>query len=262
MPRQGHISPECQLIINLHLDGLNVTQIVERIGCGRGKVYSTLSRHGYVPNGKPVFDWAAIQAYYDEGNSLRGCMARFGMSSRTLTLAVRKGLLKTRDTSTAMKLGIKLGKIVRPVATPEYRKGLSEHAKRRGLGGQTNYYHYQYRGIHMDSQWEVDVAIWLDEHQIEWQRGRHLVFDWVDQQGESHRYYPDFYLPAFGVYLDPKNPYLIKKDRFKIEAVIKTHGIQIIWGSKDDVLAHLQSLYASVAHSVEHLSSTQGAAGS
>lgn len=109
-------------------------------------------------------------------------------------------------------------------------------------GGETNYRRYRYKDILMDSQWEVDIAMWLDERQVEWRRDRKMVFRWNDVDGKSRRYHPDFYLPAYDVYLDPKNKYLIEKDRFKIETVMKTHGIQIIWGLKDDVIAALSTL--------------------
>lgn len=109
-------------------------------------------------------------------------------------------------------------------------------------GGETNYKRYRYKGILMDSQWEVDVATWLDEHEVSWVRDRKMIFRWTDPAGKSRRYHPDFYLPKFDLYLDPKNKYLIEKDRFKIETVIKTHGIRIIWGLLDDVLKQLESL--------------------
>lgn len=43
------------------------------------------------------------------------------------------------------------------------------------------------------------------------------------KNGNSHRYYPDFYLPEFNIYLDPKNDYLINypSKRFGITDVEK-----------------------------------------
>lgn len=109
-------------------------------------------------------------------------------------------------------------------------------------GGETNYKRYRYKDVTMDSQWEVDIAIWLDERQIEWCRDKRMVFSWQDPEGKQRRYHPDFFLPAFNVYLDPKNKYLIGQDRFKIETVMKTHGIHIIWGLKEDVITSLEAL--------------------
>lgn len=34
-----------------------------------------------------------------------------------------------------------------------------------------------------------------------------------DDDGKQRRYVPDFYLPKYDLYLDPKNDYLIKKIR-------------------------------------------------
>lgn len=109
-------------------------------------------------------------------------------------------------------------------------------------GGETNYRHWRYKDIAFDSSWEVEIAKWLDEHGIAWQRSRQLVFWWTDGDGKRRRYYPDFYLPTYNLYLDPKNKYLIGKDRFKIEAVQREHAIKIVWGLKDDILQHLKSL--------------------
>lgn len=109
-------------------------------------------------------------------------------------------------------------------------------------GGETNYRRYRYNEVLMDSQWEVDIAIWLDENKIVWRRDRKMTFRWTDPEGTRRRYHPDFYLPAYDVYLDPKNKYLIEKDRFKIEAVMKEHDIKIIWGLKEDVFIGLRSL--------------------
>lgn len=113
-------------------------------------------------------------------------------------------------------------------------------------GGETNYRRYRYKGILMDSQWEVDIAQWMDERGVEWKRDKKMVFRWLDEVGKSRRYHPDFYLPAYDIYLDPKNKYLIEKDRFKIETVMKTHGIKIVWGLKEDVISHLELLFASL----------------
>lgn len=120
-------------------------------------------------------------------------------------------------------------------------------------GGETNYRRYRYKGVLMDSQWEVDIAQWMDERGVEWKRDKKMFFRWLDESGKSRRYHPDFYLPAFDIYLDPKNKYLIEKDRFKIETVMKTHGIKIVWGLKDDVIEALEALHQSQAINHPHV---------
>ena len=49
---------------------------------------------------------------------------------------------------------------------------------------------------------------------VEWERP--IPLNWMDSEGVKHRYYPDFYLPEYNIYLDPKNSYLMKKDEEKI----------------------------------------------
>ena len=103
-------------------------------------------------------------------------------------------------------------------------------------GGTRNSKRSYYKGILMDSSWEVVIAEWLDENNINWQRSRELMFKWTDAEGKRRRYYPDFYLPKYDVYLDPKNDYGIEKDTFKLQQVVKEHKIRLIYGSCDNII--------------------------
>jgi len=73
--------------------------------------------------------------------------------------------------------------------------------------------------IKMDSKWEVRLAEDLDEHNIDWIRPKPLK--WVDSQGIEHNYFPDFYLPEFDIYLDPKNEWVRKNQEEKINYLMK-----------------------------------------
>lgn len=42
------------------------------------------------------YDWVAVQAFYDEGNSIRACREKFGMATATFVAAVRRGAVVTR----------------------------------------------------------------------------------------------------------------------------------------------------------------------
>jgi len=124
-----------------------------------------------------------------------------------------------------------------------YRLLLSKNSKaNENCGGETNYKKYRYKGIYMDSSWEYDIAKWLDEKNIEWVRSRKIIFWWTDSCNFKRRYYPDFYLPKYDLYLDSKNDYLMKKDSFKLAQVVKENKITLISGRKEYILEKLLNL--------------------
>lgn len=82
----------------------------------------------------------------------------------------------------------------------------------------------------------------LDAQNIEWVRSKSIILWWTDESGGKRRYHPDFYLPEYDLYLDPKNKFLIEKDRFKMNQVIKENKITLIWGLLDNVLCELKEI--------------------
>lgn len=111
-------------------------------------------------------------------------------------------------------------------------------------GGETNYKRYLYKDIGMDSSWEVELAKWLDEKNIKWIRSRKICLFWKDESNNLRRYYPDFYLPDYNLYLDPKNKYLQEKDKFKLDN-IRSQNIIVLSGYLEDIKNNL-ILMASV----------------
>tara|TARA_Y100000034_G_scaffold58328_2_gene71118 strand:+ start:4520 stop:5155 length:636 start_codon:yes stop_codon:yes gene_type:complete len=89
-----------------------------------------------------------------------------------------------------------------------------------------------YRGVVLDSSYELIVAKSLDENGIKWIRPKPIK--WNDD-GQIRRYIPDFYLPKYNIYLDPKNDFLIKKDRRKISLAEKYNKVRILILSKDQL---------------------------
>ena len=122
-----------------------------------------------------------------------------------------------------------------------YRKRLSQSSRENpNCGGETNYKKYKYKGIWMDSTWEKDLAEWMDSKNIIWERSKKLhQFLWTDNYCKKRRYYPDFYLPKYNLYVDTKNPYLMKCDDEKIKSVIKENNIKLICGNIDFVKKEL-----------------------
>lgn len=73
--------------------------------------------------------------------------------------------------------------------------------------------------VSLDSSWEEALAIRLDDIGVVWTRPDPIK--WVDNNGITHNYFPDFYLVDFDLYLDPKNPYAIKAQQSKIDCLTK-----------------------------------------
>ena len=80
--------------------------------------------------------------------------------------------------------------------------------------------------IILDSSWEVILATRLDELNILWNRPDPIP--WVDSEGKQHNYFPDFYLPEYNVFLDPKNPQAALVQKQKIDILNDTYT-NIIW---------------------------------
>jgi hypothetical protein len=123
-----------------------------------------------------------------------------------------------------------------------YLKLLSTQSRKNpNCGGETNYKKFIYNGVYMDSSWEVNLAKFLDLNNVEWKRSKNFVFLWTDKNNNKRRYYPDFYLPAYNLYLDPKNKFLLEKDEFKLNQVIKENNINLIYGTLDIVITELKN---------------------
>jgi hypothetical protein len=65
------------------------------------------------------------------------------------------------------------------------------------------------------------VAVALDAAGVNWIRPSFLKYD-------SKRYFPDFYLIDYDVYLDPKNDYLIEKDKIKLQKVRNQNSVKLV----------------------------------
>lgn len=89
-----------------------------------------------------------------------------------------------------------------------------------------------YKDVWLDSSYESAVARSLDENEIKWVRPKSLKYhDGI----QFRRYMPDFYLPDYDVYLDPKNDWLIKKDEHKISLTAEQNNVRILILTKDQL---------------------------
>ena len=100
---------------------------------------------------------------------------------------------------------------------------------------------YLYNGEEFDSSWEIELVKFFNANDVEWQR--HRVIMWTDNTGKQRRYFPDFYLPKYDVYIDPKNPICIDKQKDKLEAVSKI--VNLKYGHLDALIDHIIWLRSS-----------------
>lgn len=77
-----------------------------------------------------------------------------------------------------------------------------------------------------ESSYEVKVSEILIFLNVEWIRPSYMWY--IDHNGNKRRYYPDFYLPEYDLYLDPKNDYLIRTDIDKIYKASEYNNIKIV----------------------------------
>lgn len=78
----------------------------------------------------------------------------------------------------------------------------------------------------------------MTEQNIKWERP--VSIPWMDSTGKKHRYYPDFYLPDHDLYLDPKNPHVMARDKEKLQMV--SQEIRLLVGPLEVIFEGLRAL--------------------
>lgn len=87
-----------------------------------------------------------------------------------------------------------------------------------------------YKNEWMHSSWELEFAMWLDSIQVEWtKKVPYFTYDW---DGSVRRYFPDFYLKEFDLYVEVKG-YQTERDIAKWKcipnlAIVKEKEIKAI----------------------------------
>ena len=99
---------------------------------------------------------------------------------------------------------------------------------------------YDHKGktVSLESSWELAIAQWLDVMDIDWTRPAHLP--WVDTIGKKRKYFADFYLPKYDLYLDPKNPYQISISLDKLNYISSRH--KLVYGEVDYIKSYILGL--------------------
>ena len=84
-----------QQILALLAAGRTYTQIVAEVGCAKSTVAYHAKSIKPPPNYK-VHDWAKVQAFYDEGHSIKECRMHFGICTNVWYNAVKSGKMTVR----------------------------------------------------------------------------------------------------------------------------------------------------------------------
>lgn len=98
----------------------------------------------------------------------------------------------------------------------------------------------EYNGVWLDSTWELELAKRLDSMKIKWVRPDPIP--WVDSEGVTHNYFPDFYLTDYDIFLDPKNPQAKKVQKKKIDMIMSQYKNVVILNSVEECQSYMPSL--------------------
>ena len=141
-----------------------------------------------------------------------------------------KGLVKESDARVASYANALAGRISTAIWTKEMRDAQSALAKSYGSGGYRDNAgrSIKYKvidsfgnNVTLQSSYELACAKILDSLHIKWIRPKSLKYN-------GRRYFPDFYLPEYDLYLDPKNDFLAKKDAQKLACVCEQNSVKVI----------------------------------
>lgn len=170
----------------------------------------------------------------------------------------KTGIKGTNQYVKAKQLGLP-----KPTISDETRKKLSENAKGRKYSEEQKLKHSYimkkavenypdsytknnvvgrvkniiYNGVKLKGNWEVIVAKWLDENEIKWEHEtKSFNYEWNGMR----KYYPDFYLPDFDLFIEVKG-YQTERDLqkwgsvknlvvFKLDEIkkIKNNNLKIV----------------------------------
>lgn len=165
-----------------------------------------------------IFDWELLQKEYDSGLSQKDLARKYQMSTRTIILSAKKGILKMRSKSEAAKLDAK--KHPRK-HTEEFKEQQRRNILKRyeegwmPKAGRSKKFLYESSiagSVYVDGTWELKVAQWLDINVKFWSRNTKR-FEYFDT--DKRRYYtPDFWIEDWDSYLEVKG-YETKLDRCK-----------------------------------------------
>jgi hypothetical protein len=174
-----------------------------------------------------------VQQFYDEGNTVAQVLKTFQLNCRAWNKAVQLGLLKSRDRTQTLKNNI--SKLTAEEKVKRFSRKQQPWHKPKG-GYRDNAGHSQKfyvkdsfnNNVCLQSSYEKQCSDILNDLEIRWIRPKALKY-------KNKKYFPDFHLTDYNIFLDPKNDYLAEKDKEKINSVIKENNIKLYIIKKENL---------------------------
>ena len=224
-------------------NGLSTRSLAKKYGIGQSTIRYWLKKYNLktTPNYKHSYklrepklkyDPVKIQQMIDVGHTYRTLKTEIGISAGTLSSLSKNGLIKFKTRSELGKEKFKKG------THPFFDRKNHVYTKPRG-----GYRKYAGRGrglyvidsfnnkVYLQSSFEEQCFKILTNLNIRWIRPEPLEYT----TDKVRKYYPDFYLIDYDLFLDPKNDYLIIKDTDKIKKVIDENNVKVLIISKENL---------------------------
>lgn len=194
------------------------------------KKYSLSTKPDYHRSSPTIekIDWTSIQNDYDTGKTYDDIVKIYKISCSTISKAKKMGFLKTRNTSDAVLLYIS------NLSNEERLLHFSHKGNEKGNKG--GYREGSGRGKKfkikdfynsitcLQSTYELKLSIIFNHLNIKWVRPSYFKYN---IENKTKKYFPDFYLEDYNLYIDTKNNYLAIRDEIKLNLVKEQNNINL-----------------------------------
>jgi hypothetical protein len=211
-------------------DGFSFKEIQQEVQCSFSYIYRCNQKPIKPIIRRKIYDPEIIlmwQEDYDSGLSLRDIVKKYKISKM-----IAQTYIKTRNYKEAAAIKGPTGYCSpdwhsRPEAKIASRKG-GGYRENAGRSKKFRVLDSNGKETVLQSTYELMCSEILNECSISWIRPKALMYS-------GKRYFADFYLVDYDIYLDPKNNYKAKLDQLKITEVQKQNNVSVFVLLKEQI---------------------------